>query len=318
MNKSLAVTLALIALACTAEAQISPYAVTVNDEGITRAFLQAQVDTLINQRGMNYGGITQPDAYKQIQREAVEQLIAQALLWQEAQRREFVADDEMVDARLEQIKGEFDSPLAFQFKIEEGGFTETSYREDVKRKLSVQRMIADGIVPEISVSDEEVENFYNTNPEKMQRPPEVHARHILITPESNEPAAIEAARQEIDAILAEIRAGADFLKLATERSQAPSAPKGGDLGFFGRGQMVPPFEKAAFALQPGEVSEVVQTQFGYHIIRLEDRRGGETAPLEEATDSIRAYLTQQRLQTEVETLVATLRDEGDVEIFLNL
>jgi len=82
--------------------------------------------------------------------------------------------------------------------------------------------------------------------------------------------------------------------------------------------MVPTFEKAGFELQPGEVSDVVQTQFGYHIIKVEERRGGTTAPLEEWANSIRAYLNQQRLQAEVETLVATLRDEGDVEIFLNL
>jgi peptidyl-prolyl cis-trans isomerase C len=318
MKMKLAITLAALALAWTAQAQISQYAVTVNDEGITRTFIQAQVDTLVNQRGINYGGITQPDAYKQMQREVVEQLIAQELLWQEAQRREFVADDEMVDARLEQIKAEFDSPLAFRFKIEESGFTETSYREDVTRKLSVQRMITDGIAPGISVSDEEVEDFYNENLERMQRPPEVHARHILITPASSEPDVLEAARQEIEAILAEIRNGADFETVARERSQAPSAPEGGELGYFGRGQMVPPFEKAAFALEPGEVSDIVQTQFGYHIVKVEDRRGGETAPLDQATDSIRAYLTQQRLQSEVETLVTTLRDEGDVEIFLNL
>jgi peptidyl-prolyl cis-trans isomerase C len=318
MKMKLAITLAALALAWTAQAQISQYAVTVNDEGITRTFIQAQVDTLVNQRGINYGGITQPDAYKQMQREVVEQLIAQELLWQEAQRREFVADDEMVDARLEQIKAEFDSPLAFRFKIEESGFTETSYREDVTRKLSVQRMITDGIAPGISVSDEEVEDFYNENLERMQRPPEVNARHILITPASSEPDVLEAARQEIEAILAEIRNGADFETVAKERSQAPSAPEGGELGYFGRGQMVPSFEQAAFALAPGEVSEVVQTQFGYHIIQVEGRRGGETVAIEQVSDKIRAYLTQQKLQTKVETLVGTLRNEGDVEIFLNL
>ncbi len=317
MNKILVLTLALIALACTAEAQISPYAVTVNDEGITRAFLQAQVDTLINQRGMNYGGITQPDAYKQIQLEVVDQLIAQALLWQEAERREFVADDELVDARLEQIKGEFDSPQAFQFKMEEGGFTESSYRDDVKRKASVQRMIAGGIVPGISISDDELEEFYNANLEQMRRLPEVHARHILITPESLEPEVVAAARLEIEAILAEVRDGAAFESVAKERSQAPSAPEGGDLGYFGRGEMVPPFEAAAFALQPGEVSGVVETQFGYHILKVEDRRGEEIVALDEAAEKIRSHLGQQKLQDELGALVTSLRESGDVEIFVN-
>ena len=81
--------------------------------------------------------------------------------------------------------------------------------------------------------------------------------------------------------------------------------------------MVPAFEQAAFALQPGELSEVIQTQFGYHVIRVEDRRGGKTVPLEEAAEQIRAYLGQLALQHAVELLVTTLRDEGEVEIFLN-
>lgn len=81
--------------------------------------------------------------------------------------------------------------------------------------------------------------------------------------------------------------------------------------------MAEPFERAAFALRQGEISAVVQTRFGHHIIRVEDRRGGDTAPLEEVADKIRAYLTQQKLQSEVETLVTALRDDGDVEIFLN-
>jgi peptidyl-prolyl cis-trans isomerase C len=178
-------------------------------------------------------------------------------------------------------------------------------------------MISRGIAAEIAVSDEDVERFYEQNISEMQRPVEVHARHILIKAESADTEAIQSARAEIDSILVDIHAGKDFVELATTRSQAPSAPRGGDLGYFAPGQMVAPFEKAAFALQPGEVSEVVQTQFGYHIIRLENRRGGDIAPVEVVAEKIRAYLGQEKLQTEVETLVTRLREEGEVEIFLN-
>ena len=293
-------------------------AMTINGENIPRDKLQAQVDHMINQRGLNSGGITQPAVFKQIQQEVVDQLIVQELLWQEAKRRNFIVEDEIVNERLQQMKSKFDTELAFQFKIQAGGFTEETYREDIRQQESVQRMISDGIAPGISISDEEVEKFYTTNIDQMQRPLAVHARHILIKPESADPEAQQAAMDEADKILAEIRAGEDFVKLATDRSQAPSAPQGGDLGYFGVGQMVESFEKAAFALQKGEISEVVQTQFGYHIIRLEDRRGGDTAPVEEVADKIRAYLGRQQLQSEVETLVMTLRNEGEVRTFVNL
>lgn len=293
-------------------------AVTIAGESISREKLQAQVDHLINQRGLNSGGITQPAAYEQIQGEVVDQLIVQELLWQEAKRRNFTVEDELVDERLQQLKSGFDSERAFHFKIQAGGFTEETYREDIKRQVSVQRMIAQGIAPGISVGDQDVENFYTANIDQMRRPVEVHARHILIKPASADAAAQEAAKNEIGEILAEIRAGADFVALATERSQAPSAPQGGDLGFFGRGRMVESFERVAFALEPGELSDVVQTRFGHHLIKVQDRRGGERLPLKAVADRIRAYLIQQKLQSEVEALVTTLRDEGDVKIFLNL
>jgi len=305
----------LTMIATSACAQLIGPAVTVNGEPISREKVQAQVDHLVNQRGLGSGGITQPEVYKQIQQEVADQLIVQELLWQEAQRLDFVVEDDIVDARLQEMKSGFDREMDFLFRIQEGGFTQKTFREDIRQQVSVRRMISQGISSGISVSEEDVEHFYSTNIEQMKKPVEVHARHILITPASTALADHQAANAEADAILAEIRNGADFVELAINRSQGPSAERGGDLGYFGPGQMVPAFEQAAFALQPGEVSEVVQTQFGYHVIRVEERRGGEVASIEETTDKIRQYLIQLALENAVEVLVTRLRREGEVEIF---
>ena len=310
-------TLILLIFAGSGWAQLFGPAVTINGADLSREKIQAQIDHMINQRGLNSGGITQPAMYKQIQEEVVDQLIVQELLWQEAQRRDFVVEDELVDERLQHMKSGFDTELAFLFKIQAGGFTEETYRDDIRQQESVQRMIAQGISSGISISDEDVEHFYNTNVDQMRTPLAVRARHILITPNSTALADHRAAKGKAESILSEIRDGADFMELATNRSQGPSAARGGDLGYLGLGQMVPAFEKAAFALRPGELSEVVQTQFGYHVIRVEDRRGGETAQLEEAAGQIRSYLAQLALQNAVEMLVTTLREEGAVEILLN-
>ncbi|MDH3378513.1 MAG: peptidylprolyl isomerase [Gammaproteobacteria bacterium] len=237
--------------------------------------------------------------------------------WQEAQRKDFLVSDGDVALALEQVKKNYDSEQAFLNKIKEGGFNIESYTEDLKRQLSVRRLVTEGIAPATTVSDQEVEEFYTANPDKMQRPEELRARHILIklAPDAD-PAAEQAAKAQIDKVLAEARAGADFAELATQHSQAPSAPQGGDLGFFGPGKMVPPFEQAAFALAPNEISEVVRTQFGYHIIRLEERRGGETLPKEAVAPQIRSYLTQQKVQQGVQDLVQDLRASGNVEVLL--
>lgn len=304
---------ALLAASAVLSAQGFGPAATVNGVEISRTKMQAQVDHLVNQRGLGSGGITQPGTYKKIQQEVMDQLIVQELLWQEAQQREFIVSDEDVDEQLEKMKSGFESEMAFLFKIKEGGFTEETYREDIRQQRSAQRMVSEGILPSIEISDEEVQGFYDANIDKMSMPEQVRARHILIALKSDDEDARRAAQEKIAAVQTEIEAGANFALLAVERSEGPSATQGGDLGFFGRGQMVPAFEEAAFALQPGEVSDVVETQFGFHIIRLEERLDGRTVPVEEAATRIRPYLTQQALQTSVESLIEELRAAAEIE-----
>ena len=174
-------------------------------------------------------------------------------------------------------------------------------------------MIAGDLAQGVAISDEEVQDFYNENIEQMSMPEAIRARHILVKLAADDEAARDDAQASIAAIQKELQDGADFVTLATERSDAPSAPKGGDLGFFGRGQMVQAFEDAAFALQPGEISDVVETQFGFHIIKLEERREAQTVPVEKAAERISAYLTQDKLQSAVEDLVDELHASAEIE-----
>jgi peptidyl-prolyl cis-trans isomerase C len=288
-------------------------ALTINDVEITRAKVSAQVDHMINQRGLNSGGITQPAVYQQLQQEVVERLITQELLWQEAQRRGVIASDADVDEQLDTMKSGFESEQAFLFQIDAGGFTERAYREDIRQQRSVQQMIAGDLAQGVAVSDKEVQEFYDENIEQMTMPEAIRARHILVKLTADDEAAREAAQERIAAMQKELQDGADFITLATEQSDAPSAPKGGDLGYFGRGQMVAPFENTAFALQPGEISDVVETQFGFHIIRLEERREAQAVPVEAAAERITAYLTQGKLQSAVEDLVDELHASAVIE-----
>ncbi|HLF11864.1 MAG TPA: peptidylprolyl isomerase, partial [Gammaproteobacteria bacterium] len=117
-------------------------------------------------------------------------------------------------------------------------------------------------------------------------------------------------------LLVRARKGADFAALAAQHSEDSSASEGGDLGFFGRGQMVTAFESAAFGLQPGEISDVVQTQYGYHIIKVEERRGDEIVAKSEVADRIRTHLQQRKAQASLDALVGRLEADGDVEILL--
>ena len=283
---------------------------------IPRSKAQAQVDHLINQRGIGSGGITQPSAYRKIQEEVIEQILVQELLWQEAQRRGTVIGDEKVDRELAKLKSSFDSELAFTFKIEEGGFTEKTFRENIRQQMSVQHMIATDITEGITVDDAAVEAFYSENLEQMAVPERVHARHILVKFEPGNDASRAAAEKKLADIAAQVEAGESFALLAIEHSEGPSGQKGGDLGYFERGQMVKEFDDAAFGAEPGSIVGPVETQFGLHLIKVEEHTAPSTVPLAEVEPKIREYLAQQALHSTVEQLIEDLRANGDVEIHL--
>ena len=146
------------------------------------------------------------------------------------------------------------------------------------------------------------------------QPEAMRASHILLKADTPETKAV--AKTKADDLLTQIKGGADFAALAKQHSNDGSAPNGGDLGFFPRGQMVKAFEEAAFALKPGEVSPIVETEFGYHIIKGAEHRDARTVPLAEVSDRIAQALRQQKQQALAQEYVQSLKTKGKVEILM--
>jgi peptidyl-prolyl cis-trans isomerase C len=167
------------------------------------------------------------------------------------------------------------------------------------------------------VSEADAKAVYDKNPNEFKRPEMVRASHILARfPENADAAAKQKARAKIEGVLKDVRAGGDFAELARKHSEDGSAQAGGDLNFFAKEQMVPSFAEAAFALQSGRVSDIVETQFGYHIIKTTDRRAGGTVPFDEVKDQIAGYLRQQRQQEKTDALIEQLRAKAKIEVLL--
>jgi len=288
-------------------AQTMDAAATVNGIDIMRTVVDRQVVMIVPQ-----DAATDPDTVRQVRQDVLEQLITQELLWQAAEDRGYIVDDAAVYQRLQGMKAGFGSEDEFRAQLEAGGFSEATFKEDLRQRLAVERLVAEGIAGWSSISSGEIDEFYAGNIDSMRVPEEIRASHILIKVDRDGETAEATPREKIDGLLAEARDGSDFSTLAREHSEGPTAPQGGDLGFFGRGQMVAPFERVAFALEPGQISDVVRTQFGFHIIMLEARRGGEMLAKEAVADSIVAHLTQQKTQNGLETFVQDLRSQSEV------
>ncbi len=196
-----------------------------------------------------------------------------------------------------------------------------NYRVPEQRKIAALVIDRNKLLDSIAVTDAQVAEFYEGNLEKFKVQEQVKARHILIkVAEDAAPEDVEKAQAEIDAVLAKVKAGGDFAELAKKFSQGPSNSMGGDLGWFGRGSMVKPFEEAAFALEPGTVSEPVRTQFGFHLIKNEEYKAAATKELAQIKDGIvkglrfEAFpdLFKERLE-EISVALATVDQETFID-----
>lgn len=169
------------------------------------------------------------------------------------------------------------------------------FKTPLRRRILYIRINDKDYLDIVQVSDKEVEDYYELNIDQYKKLERIRARHILIKTEPSDTAAqISEKRKEAEKILEEAKSGADFAELARKYSQDATAPDGGDLGYFARGDMFGPFEQAAFSLKPGEISDVVITPFGFHIIKLEDYQSARTIPLEEVKDQIKQAILKQK------------------------
>ncbi len=175
--------------------------------------------------------------------------------------------------------------------------------QDLKKRLIVEAYLKKKVEADAQVSDADLKKFYEQNKDKFKTGDQMKASHILVKTE-----------KEAKDILAQIKAGGNFEELAKKNSIDSSAAKGGDLGWFGKGSMVPAFEKAALGLKEGQVSEVVKSDFGYHIIKLTGKRQAGVRPFEEVKDQIKAAIMPSKQQEIFQKIKEDLKKNAKVTI----
>jgi parvulin-like peptidyl-prolyl isomerase len=228
-----------------------------------------------------------------------------------------VTDDE-VKAQYEKIKGNFGSEAELKKQVEAAGQTIEKVKENLRNRLRQEHWIDDQIKGKADVTDADAEDFYKKNPEQFKSPEQVRASHILIAvPADAKPEVVVEKEKAAKAIAERVKKGEPFDKLAKELSEDPSAKQNsGDLDFFARDAMVPEFSKAAFAMKKDEISDPVRSEFGYHVIKVTDRKEADTVSLEKAKPQLIAFLKQKKKQAEVEKVVQDLRAKAEVKINL--
>jgi peptidyl-prolyl cis-trans isomerase C len=288
----------------------------VNGVTISKDTYDRELDFFVKQT--NQRGQQIPEAKMAMMKtQILDNLIAAELLFQESERKGIKVKPEAVSDELKKIKQRFPNEDEFKKLLEAEGFTESDVRKQIERQMAIQQLLDQEITEKIKVTDEETRAFYDKNPQFFQQPERVKASHILIKVQADAPADQKAAaRKKIEAVQEKVKKGEDFATLAKTYSEGPSGPKGGDLDYFRRGQMVKPFEEAAFNLKPNETSEIVETQFGYHIIKVIDKKPAKKVAYVDIKKRLSEELKKRKMPSEREVYVETLRKDAKIEKFL--
>lgn len=315
--------------------------VTINGDSITKAQYEKAFDavasnSMFSQMGIDLKKDQNSFLHLMIKERVINELIVKKLLDQEINKRHIKVSKEDMDKQLKIIIDKVGSKEKFNELLKQNGVTSAQFKKDLSDEVKIQKLV--DTLSVVSVSDKDAMDFYKKNADKFKNPDKVRASHILVSANQEELkakiAATEEGKKMTDAqlnaevqkqmneqkakaqkLLAEVKKDPkSFAKVAKENSDdTQSGQQGGDLGFFGKEEMVEPFSKAAFSMKPNTISEVIQTPYGYHIILVTDRQKAGTEPFDKVKGDIKEYLTNQEKVKVLQQFVDTLKSNAKIE-----
>lgn len=285
----------------------------VNGVSITKAEFEREMANMLRRMGKSEG----EPVSEEFKQKALDNIVNKELINQAAREAEIKIDEAEVEKQFEEIKAQFPNEQAFQDVLEKQGMTQAELKREIRQGFIIRGYFQNEFEEKIEVEEQKKKAYYDENKEKFKQPERVKASHILVkvSPDTDEKAK-EAARFKIEAIEKKVKAGEDFAKLAQENSEGPSSDNGGDLGFFQRGQMVKPFEEAAFSLKEGEVSQIVETRFGYHLIKVTEKEPEQIVSYEQAAPRIQEFLKREKIQEMLQERLEQLKEKADIKTYL--
>ncbi len=318
------VVLALLAFGCGGEELSSDLAAKVGETEITVDQLDTRVAEIQAQLGEQVPTEEQdPEGFEIFRQQVLDYLITVEVVNQKAAEAGLEVSDEEVDTQVEQIKGMFGGDDAkFEEAIAEQNLTVEELRGNLREQELIKKMI-DEATKDVEVSQEEIEASYEEKKESLQVGETRKTRHILFSPGSlaEEPGAEvteaewQAALEEAQQVREQITGGADFSEMARQHSDDPgSKEEGGDLGNVQQGTMVPEFDETVFSQEAGVISEPVKTQFGYHLIQVQEINPERTPSLEEVQEALKAELEDEAKRVAWEDWLKSTREELDVVV----
>lgn len=298
-----------------ADAQALTNAVaSINGTFVSELMLSRKVKQLVLE--MLSQGVEAPPPNEELFEIALQNIISEELLYQESRKKRIKVDKSQVEQQFEVWRQQFSDEQTYMESLSYLDITEAELKSEFERSIAIQDLIQRKFKAASSIPDAELLEFYNNNEELFSTPEQVHVRHIVIfVDEDADEDQKESARKKIEDVQEKLLKGDDFAELARQFSDGPSAPDGGDLGVFQRGDMIKPFEDAAFELEVGKISDIVITPNGYHLIQLLGKQAGFPMQFANVKSQIEQHLIQLKLTEEINQFIDQLRSDADIEIF---
>lgn len=293
----------------------NPAAVLVEVDGATLTVGEAdkQIAAMLGPQAAGLDAERMAAIAGRFRKQVADRFVMRTLLEQEAVRRNIAVKNEDVEAAVTVIKGRLPEGMTLEAALAGEGLTEAQFRSNLVSELKVKGLVESQVPTNVVVSDEEIAKVYEEDKSRFVQEEGVQARHILVKFDAADDDKAKAAKKDkVESLQKQLAAGADFEKLAKENSDCPSKERGGDLGVFRRGQMVKPFEDAAFSQPVSQIGPVVETSFGYHVIQVTGRTEAKTNTLAEVKDRLGEHLKQRKQMEAFEGFIDQLKSSAKI------
>jgi len=284
----------------------------VNDTVLTEADLELALNEIMP-AGVFHGGFSSKKR-KKYRPQAFKKMIEKELFYQQAVKMGLKVDEAIIKAEREKTIKRLGGEKKFKEALEKAGVTDEQYQQKLRKKHLVKRFITVEISDKAPPTDEEIKDYYRRNKQKFMRPEARKLTHILISVQPEASAEDRKLKKaQAQEVIDRIKAGEDMSEVAWKYSTGPYRVKGGDMGLVHRGRLHPDLEKAVFELEPGKLSGIIETIYGYHIVRVEEVKAAEQLGPEDVYDKIKADLTEKNEKQIRQDLAASLRAQARIE-----
>ncbi len=299
------------------KSQPADKAAIVNGTPIDKAEFDGEL-LIVEKAVLGYGKPITASQVSSLQKEVLERMVRREILYQESRKSGVKPDENAVDKEIKALKQQFANEAEYKNELNRRNIPEEILRSRMERNSAVQQYIERQFASKVTVTDSEMVSYYQSHLDLFKQPLQVRVSHILVLTDPKwEEVRKQEAHRKAEQILKDLKNGKDFAALAREQSDSPTRTNGGDLGYIKAGQLEKQFESAVLALKPGETTNIITTEYGFHLFKLTDKKPETVLAYENVKEKIQQFLREEKAKQEADLQARKLREKANVEILPN-